>query len=151
MEQVQKLSKGRWEQSIKPQIEALEIWSKNRYETTLAPHARKLIVATQPYYQNAVYRLLNVYHVRLLPTYRAASPYAEQTYQHGRKFTLETALPFAEWVGNRTIVYISRIVLPRIQILYGENIEPQLSRIGQRLGRYRDSKKVEQVAQDVKR
>lgn len=117
----------------------------------MAPYTTKAKGVVQPYYYNAIQGLREIYEVRVLPRYKVASPYVEQTYYHGQKFVLETALPFADWVGNRTIVYISRIVWPRLQILYGENIEPQLSRIGQRLGRYRDSKKIEQVIESVSR
>ena len=149
VEQAQRYSQTRWEQSIKPQLGAAEIWGKDRYETTLAPYARQVVAVTRPYYEKAKHSLQDIYKVYLLPTYRVTSPYVERTYHHGRKFTVDTALPFAEWIGNRTIVYISRIIWPRVQILYGENIEPQLSRISQRLGRYRDGKKVEEVVKDV--
>lgn len=132
-------------------MEAAKIWTRDRYEINVAPYTTEVKGVVQPYYYNAIQGLQEIYEVRFLPRYKAASPYVEQTYYHGRKFVLETALPFADWVGNRTIIYISRIVWPRLQILYGENIEPQLSRIGQRLGRYRDSKKIEQVIESVSR
>ena len=147
----QKLSQERWERSIKPQLGAAKAWAEDNYKISVAPYTTKLRGVIQPCYQIAIHSLKGIYEVKVLPTYRLASPYLEQTYYHGRKFALETALPFADWVGNRTIVYISRIIWPRVQILYGENIEPQLFRIGQRLGRYRDSKKVEQVAENISR
>ena len=149
--QAQNLSQERWEKLIKPRLEATISWTKDRYEITVAPYTTKIKAVTQPHYDNALHSLQEIFQVKLLPRYRVASPYVEQTYYHGRKFVVETALPFADWIGNRTIVYISRIIWPRLQIIYGENIEPQLSRIGQRLGRYRDSKKVEQIVENVSR
>lgn len=47
------------------------------------------------------------------------------------------------------MVFLERNVFPKIKILYGENVEPQLIRIGERLGRYRDGKKVKAAVEEV--
>ena len=151
VQQVQQLSQAQWEKYVKPQLEVAESWSRDRYETTLAPLAQKVLGAVRPYYDQTKMEMMIVHKHNILPAYKYALPRFDAAYQQGRRFTVNTALPFADWVGNRTIVYFSRIVWPRVQILYGENIEPQLARISQRLGRYRDSKKIQSVVSDVKR
>jgi hypothetical protein len=47
--------------------------------------------------------------------------------------------------------FFERRIFPRIRLLYGENVEPQLVRIGERLGRYRDGRKLKAAVDDVDR
>ena len=66
-------------------------------------------------------------------------------------FTLNTAIPYTQWAWTTASVFLDRTVWPKVRILYGENVEPQLVRIGERLGRYRDGKKLKAVIDEVDR
>ena len=66
-------------------------------------------------------------------------------------FTRNTAIPYSKWAWTTGVVFVDRIIWPKLRILYGENVEPQLVRIGERLGRYRDGKKLMAVVDGVDR
>jgi hypothetical protein len=66
-------------------------------------------------------------------------------------FAFNTAIPYSQWAWTTTTVFLDRTVWPKLRILYGENVEPQLVRIGERLGRYRDGKKLKAVIDKVDR
>ncbi len=55
------------------------------------------------------------------------------------------------WGGTSVVAFFDRTLWPSMRILYGENVEPQLVRISERLGRYRDGKKVKAAADAVDR
>ena len=107
--------------------------------------------AASPYYSAAKDRSFDVYQSRLLPAYTFSMPYAQQAYSVGHSFVFDTAAKHADSVWTATSTILTRTVWPRIRILYGENVEPQLTRIGERLGRYRDRKKLESVVSEVDR
>jgi hypothetical protein len=46
---------------------------------------------------------------------------------------------------------VLRTAWPKVRVLYGENVEPQLVRIGERLGRYRDGKAIRDAVDEVDR
>ena len=69
----------------------------------------------------------------------------------GQSFVLDTGLPYTQWAWTSTAAFVNRTLWPRLTILYGENVEPQLVRISERLGRYRDGKKAKAVVESVAR
>lgn len=73
----------------------------------------------------------------------------EETYAFGHKLAVETGLPYAKSVLASTALFFDRTLWPKIRILYGENVEPQLVRIGERLGRYRDGRKLKAAMEDA--
>lgn len=89
-----------------------------------------------PYYEVARTNALQTYHDYLLPSYVYVQPYAQQGYTAASEFTTETAVPSAVWAWNKTLVFLDGTVWPQLRSLYTENVEPQLLKIGQRLGRY---------------
>jgi hypothetical protein len=66
-------------------------------------------------------------------------------------FALNTAIPYTKWAWTTGSVFLDRTVWPKIRILYGENVEPQLVRIGERLGRYRNGQKLLSVIEEADR
>ena len=139
----------RWEKAIKPQIEVAQLQARQQYESSLAPHVSKASSAAAPYITTSRDRASQIYNSHLLPAYEASRPYAEKSYAVGHKFTVETGLPLAASAWSSTAIFFDRTLWPKIRILYGENVEPQLLRIGERLGRYRDGKKLRAVMEET--
>ena len=83
--------------------------------------------------------------------YIASRPHVEKAYTFGHKLTTEIGLPYAKRAWSSAVVFIDRTIWPQLRILYGENVEPQLVRIGERLGRYRDGKKLKAAMEGVTR
>jgi hypothetical protein len=149
--QAQNYTQVEWERTVRPRVEALRLRAKARYATSLAPHINKVSDAARPYYDNFQHSLLDIYYTSILPAYDVVIPYVEQGYEHGRKFTVDLALPYALWASDSTFTFLQRQLWPQVRILYGENVEPQLMRISERLGRYKDEKRVESAAEAVDR
>jgi hypothetical protein len=122
---------------------------KDKYDETLAPHVGKVVTATAPYYEIAKANAFQTYYGHILPTYKAVQPYALQGYDIASDFTVNTAVPYSKWAWATGAIFVERTVWPKVRILYGENVEPQLVRIGERLGRYRDGKKLKAVVEEV--
>lgn len=133
---------GHWEKTLRPRLELAREQAKNQYDSSLAPRVNRASAITAPYYKVARQNLLDTYHSHVLPAYTYSLPYAQHGYELGYNFVFDTALPYAQWAGTSAAVFVDRTLWPKMRILYGENVEPQLVRIGERLGRYRDGKKV---------
>lgn len=149
--QAQAFGQAQWEQSLQPQVLKYQGIAKERYEQTLGPHLDKALAAVSPYYDLAKTSALQTYYEFILPTYTTLEPYAVQGYGVANDFALNTAIPYSQWAWTTTTVFLERTVWPKVRILYGENVEPQLVRIGERLGRYRDGKKLQAVVDEVDR
>lgn len=132
-------------------MEKYQAIAKDKYDETLAPHVEKVIAATAPYYEIAKSNAFQTYYGHILPTYNAVRPYAIQGYDTLSDFTVNTAVPYSKWAWATGAIFVERTVWPQVRILYGENVEPQLIRIGERLGRYRDGKKLKGVVDEVDR
>lgn len=136
---------------MQPQVLKYQGIVKGKYEQTLAPHLDKALTVAGPYYDIAKTNALQTYYGHILPTYTALQPYALQGYDLANDFTLNTAIPYSKWALATTGVFLDRTVWPKLRILYGENVEPQLVRIGERLGRYRDGKKLKAAVDEIDR
>ncbi|KAK3323079.1 hypothetical protein B0H66DRAFT_602492 [Apodospora peruviana] len=141
VEQVQALGKMQWEKSFQPQIARYQHLVKAQYDQNLAPHVDRVSGAVGPYYDIARTNALQTYHELLLPSYQYVQPYAQQAYQHTSAFTTGTAVPTALWAWNKTYIFLDGTIWPQIRVMYVENVEPQLVKIGQRLGRHSNGKK----------
>jgi hypothetical protein len=149
--QAQALGQAQWEKTLQPQVSKYQGIVKAKYDETLAPHFDKAYTAAGPYYEIAKTNALQTYYGHILPAYTAVQPYALQGYGYASDFTVNTALPYSKWAWTTGGIFLDRTVLPKLRILYGENVEPQLVRIGERLGRYRDGKKIQAVVDEVDR
>lgn len=139
----QKLSQQQWEKTIRPQLDVLQTQAGKQYQAVLAPHVKKATDVVQPYYDSVTTSAGDIWTLELEPVYRKTSPYVQKLYVQGQEFAVKTALPQAQFVGNTAWSFWMRQVWPKLRILYGENVEPQLMRITERLGRYKDGKKLE--------
>lgn len=149
--QAQAFGKGQWEKIVQPQVLKYQGIVKGKYDETLAPHLDKAWTATAPYYDIARTNALQTYYEHILPTYTTLQPYALQGYGLASNFVVNTAIPYSQWAWTTGRVFLDRTVFPKMRILYGENVEPQLVRIGERLGRYRDGKKLKAAVDEVDR
>lgn len=151
MSQLREYGEDRWEKSLKPKIEAAQAQAREQYDSILAPQVSKVSAATLPYYLAGRENIQQIYDTRLLSAYTTCRPYVQKTYAFGHRIAVETGLPYAQSGWKSTVVFIDRTVWPKLRILYGENVEPQLVRIGERLGRYRDGRKLKAAVDDIDR
>lgn len=139
----QKYSQQQWKKSIKPQLDVARQEAGKQYDAALAPHVKKVQDVVQPYYDQVKMSASDIWELEIQPVYRNTAPYAQKIYDQGQEFAINTALPQAQYAGNTAWMFWARQIWPRIRVLYGENVEPQLHRITERLGRYKDGKRLE--------
>ena len=142
---------AQWENTLKPQIDAAQAQVLKRYDASLGPYVNKVSAATAPYYIAGRDTIVQTYSSRVLPAYTASCPYIEKSYALGHKALVDIGLPYAQWAWSSSMIFIDRTLWPKLRILYGENVEPQLMRIGERLGRYRDGKKLKAAIQELEK
>ena len=148
VQQAREYGQDQWKKAVKPQIDAAQVQVKKQYDSNLAPQVNKASAAAAPYYALSRNSISEIYNIHVLPALEASRPYAERTYAFGHKLTVETGLPYAQSVWSSTVVLFDHTIWPKLRILYGDNVEPQLVRIGERLGRYRDGKKLRAVMEE---
>ena len=134
---------------VKPQLDAAQVWVQRYYDASLAPQLNKISAATTPYYIASRNKSLDIYDLYLLPAFVASRPYAEKTYVTGRRIAVDNGLPYAQSAWASMVIFVDRTLWPKLRVLYGQNVEPQLVRIGERLGRYRDGKKLKAVVEEA--
>ncbi|KUI56258.1 hypothetical protein VP1G_03600 [Cytospora mali] len=134
--QAQAFGQERWAKDVQPQLTKYQALAKAKYDESLAPHVDQVSSAVAPYYDMAKTNTLQTYNDLLLPSYFFVQPYVHQGYKTASTFTTETAVPSVAWAWNKTYFFLDGTVLPQLRFLYVENVEPQLQKIGQRIGRY---------------
>ncbi|ESZ92239.1 hypothetical protein SBOR_7365 [Sclerotinia borealis F-4128] len=147
--QAQAYGQAQWEKTLQPEVLKYKTLARVKYDQTLAPHWNKVSAASQPYLDLAKSNVLQTYHEHIVPNFNTVQPYVIQSYRYTNDFVVETGIPYTKWAITSTGVFLDRKVWPKLRILYGENVEPQLVRIGERLGRYRDGKKLQAVVDSV--
>jgi len=151
IDQARAYGQSQWRKTVRPKLELTREQAQKQYDSSLAPHVSRVSAATKPYYNVARHNILETYHSLLLPTYASTLPYAQKAYTLAHGFVVDTGLPYTQWAWASTTAFVNRTLWPQMRILYGENVEPQLVRISERLGRYRDGKKVKAVAEAADR
>lgn len=136
--QAQEIANAQWTKTVQPHLTKYKDQAKQQYDITLGPYATKAAEAVGPYYGVGKEVVLQSYYENVLPAYNAMKPHALYAYGHVSNFVVNTGIPYTQWAWTSGAVFVERKVWPRVRILYGENVEPQLIRIGERLGRYRD-------------
>lgn len=149
VEQARKYLGAEWERTVQPQLENAQVKVKDQYDVHLAPHVNQVSDAVAPYYEQTKDSMMEIYRLSLLPTYEATLPYARTGYAHGHHIVSHIVFPFVRSAKDVTWIFISRTLWPQLRVLYGDNVEPQLVRISERLGRYKDQRKIEAVVDAV--
>ena len=151
VDQARRYGLTQWERTLKPQLDTTSRQAKSVYDSSIGPHIQNALSAVSPYYDAGVKGANQVYNHQILPTYIFIRPYANRAYLITHKAVVGTGLPYAQRIANSVITFIDRTIWPQLRILYGENVEPQLLRIGERLGRYRDGQKLKQAMEEINR
>lgn len=148
--QAREFGQAQWEKNVQPELTKYQALVKAKYDQNLAPHVEKASATVAPYYDIARTNALQTYHDVLLPSYVFVQPYVQQGYAAASTFTTETAIPAFAWTWNNTVVFLDSTVWPQLRYLYTENVEPQLVKIGQRIGRHNASN-TQKVAETISR
>jgi len=143
--EAQNYGTAQWEGTIYPQLQGARDWTSTKYNNLLSPHVNKVVVASDPYVAKAKDELHEIYEGTLIPLYRKTEPWVQNAYEQGRHATLDVAYPHVNRFRLATSAVLTRQVWPVLVTVYGENVEPQVTRIIERLGRYKDSKKLKAV------
>jgi hypothetical protein len=139
--QAQALARAQWDKNIQPQLSVYQGMAREYYDKKVGPHVDQAFSVASPYYTIARTNALQTYHEILLPSYQFLRPYALRGYIVAADFATETAIPSAFWAWEKTNRFLDATIWPRVRILYAENVEPQLVRIGNRLGRHQEPQK----------
>lgn len=138
--QAQALGYAQWQKNVHPQILKYQATAKARYHETISPYVNRATTAATPYYEIAQTNALQTYHEVLVPAYAFVQPYAIQGYDAAYDLTKNTVVPSTVWAWKQTYAFLDSAVWPHVRDLYALKVEPQLVRIGQRLGRYNEKK-----------
>ena len=149
MLQAKVYGQDQWKTKLRPRIDGAQVQAKQQYDKVVAPQIERLWAQVEPYYSTSCDRVAGVYYANIVPAYTVARPHVERVYTVVEKFAAETGIPYAKSGWAYTVVLFDRTIWPRLRILYGENVEPQLVRIGERLGRYRDGRKLKAAVEDI--
>jgi hypothetical protein len=141
--QAQKIGYEQWDKTVKPQLDVAKHHAGKQYEAVLSPYVNKAYDSVNPHYQSLKTSAADIWELELQPVYRKTAPYTQKLFIQGRQFAVDTALPQAQYASSAAWSFWIRQIWPKIRVLYGENVEPQLMRITERLGRYSDEKKIE--------
>lgn len=149
VEQAQKYAEAEWARTARPQIQQAQKKAYAQYEHHLGPHVKTASDALSPYLERTKASVAEIYHLSILPTYEALLPYGRQAYAQGHHATVHYIFPTVQSGRDASWKFLSRTLWPYVRVLYGDNVEPQLVRIRERLGRYKDQQKVESVLEAV--
>lgn len=129
--------RAQWERNGQPQVSKAQALAQEQYDQFVAPHVSQAVQVVGPYYASASANTAQLFRDYILPGYDIVQPYAIQGYKTTSEFTTGTALPTAVWAWNKTYAFLDTSVWPQVRVAYLDNVEPQLVRIGERLGRYK--------------
>ncbi|KAI6367530.1 hypothetical protein MCOR25_004894 [Pyricularia grisea] len=149
VEKAQVVGKAQWEKNVQPHLVHYQKLAQAKYDGTLAQHVNQARDTLGPYYEIARTNALQTYHDVFLPTYQYAQPYALQGYAAASAFTTRHAVPTAVWAWNKTYAFLDGTVWPQLRILYTEAVEPQLVKIGRRLGRYNGTGTTQKASETI--
>jgi hypothetical protein len=134
-----------WSDKVQPNIDTGKDWTLQQYNQNLAPHVTNVWKATSPYVTKVQDGSLDFYQNSLVPGYQKTLPHAQKAYYHSYNFLTQVFVPYVQSSYSTVSTTFFKYLWPQMVILYGENVEPQITRITQRLGRYRDSQKLKAV------
>lgn len=149
VESAKEFGLAQWEQTIQPQLDSAYGEVVKAYDASLAPHVEKVSAAAGPYYTTARDNAMHIHENHVLPAYISSKPYAAKAYSSGSDIAFNVILPQAQKAWSSAVFFIDAELWPRLRGLYGENVEPQLVRIGERLSNYREGKKLSAMVEEV--
>ena len=138
IEKGQEYALSKWEETAQPRFIEFQNLVQDRYKTDVEPHLTNTKETIGPYYETVKENSLKLYEDRVLPAVAIAQPYVLHAYEVSSDFAVNTAVPHGYWAYNKVYLFVDTAIWPQLRVLYVENVEPQLVRIGERLGRYRN-------------
>lgn len=132
-----------------PQIKVAQGKASDLYEASVASHVNQISAAATPYYKRARDNAAEIHTKYLLPAYTSSQPYFWKSYDTSYSVVAGTALPLASYAWNSAVIFVDGTLWPTMKGLYGANVEPQLVRIGERLARYREGRKLKAAMDEV--
>lgn len=139
--ELQNYGSKKWEATVKPNLDNVQKQATLQYEKTLSPHVKSAGEALNPYVSQTN-DLIN-------DQYQRARPHALRALHHTQRFTVQVALPYTLKTTNALWTFVKRRAWPPIKILYGQNVQPQLFKIRERLASYRDVKGLEAMVDAI--
>lgn len=147
--QLQSYTDEAWKTNVKPRLEIRRRWAAQQYEENLAPHVHQVVAVTSPYITSTTTKIAEIYESTIVPTFERVVPYLQDFYVQGRHIAFQVVLPYLHVARQKTLDFVERSIRPQLVVLYGENVEPQLTKISERLGRYKDSKKLQAAVSEA--
>jgi hypothetical protein len=136
IEQARQIGWHQWERNLQPRLNLYQNLSHVWYQDTVAPHVQQAFQVVEPYLEMSKESALQMYHEVILPVYDRVCPYALSGYRACVDFTTSTA----NWAWTNVFVFLDGTVCPHARRLYTQHVEPQLVRIGERLGRHKQER-----------
>jgi hypothetical protein len=140
IEQAREFGQYQWEKNVQPQLDLYQQHAHVWYDGSVAPHVEQARHAIKPYVEISKDSALRTYHEAILPAYDLVQPYALLGYGACADYATNTVMPAANWTWTNAYIFLDGTVWPQIRFLYTENVEPQLIRIGERLGRHKNER-----------
>lgn len=131
-----------WEVNGQPHLTRLQIIAKMRHDQFVAPHLERANEALGPYIASAKAGTAHAMEHYGVPAYHFVTPYAVMVYGAAHQVVMTTVVPTANWAWTSTNTFLDTAVWPQLRLVYQDNVEPQLVRIGERLERYRSKAKL---------
>lgn len=142
VERGQNLVATQWELNGQPHLTRLQVIAKLRHDQFVAPHLERASEALGPYITSVKAGTAHALEAYGVPAYEFVTPYAGMAYGAARHVTLTTVVPTANWAWTSTNSFLDTAIWPQLRLVYQDNVEPQLVRIGERLERYRSKAKL---------
>jgi hypothetical protein len=134
-----------WYARAHPYVKRYSAVLNKQYQHHVEPRIREANRVLDPWWTWARATADKQYHQVLVPASRRITPYAQRIYNQSRHYAVHYAIPTARQGAYSAVVFIKRRIWPSIYLLYGQHIEPQISKIRLRLASYTDGKKMEAV------
>ncbi|KAG5297816.1 hypothetical protein I7I48_07067 [Histoplasma ohiense] len=141
--------RNQWEGIVTPHIHSLQTSLTGAYQSLIEPHYAHIASVVTPYYRTAVARLDNVRQSYIAPFYTKTKPVIVKTCSSTYDIVVNTIYPFSKRTWSYLVTFVNETFLPRIARVYGENVEPQLLRIGEKLASYREGRKLGAVGEET--
>ncbi|TQS34913.1 hypothetical protein Golomagni_04684 [Golovinomyces magnicellulatus] len=137
---VQDLGGTYWQKYIHTYAQKYYEVIEEEYIKTISSYVDFACTAVSPYCQEAEKYAQITYSEIIMPNYRVVKPRIIGFYKLVSDIVVKNLYPFAKWTFKTGKVFLTKTLAPKLVIIYGESVEPQLKKIGKRLGRYRDVK-----------
>ena len=124
------------------------VFSKSRdtYTKYVDPHVQTVsnhyYTSVHPYFRAAQNHSYKLYNTRLVPAYHATAPRVRHVFHILEGTYAKYVEPRVHAVLKWIVKKFNQVVVPRVKILWGVHVQPQLDRIHDKLFRNREAKSV---------